>query len=288
MLRNLYRKIVEKLLKQYRVEIIDDITLSQSRQFALKPITVILLSMLLLFSIIIGTASMIVFTPSIRKHIPGYLDPIYTEEQNKLLDQLVMLERRVSEQDTIIKSLSQLAGTEGVEAQQKMSQYLDTAQRRVSPVVGSLTSSTNTEFRNTGFPPAYTSVLPATNRSSLIYILSPLEGEVRQGFNPDIGHYGVDIVADENELIRSAADGFVIISDYSDESGLFLVIRSEGDIITTYKHNSRLLKKVGEYVYAGEPIAVIGNSGENSSGFHLHFELWHQGNALDPDDYIHF
>ena len=288
MLRNLYRKLVEKLLKQYRVEIIDDITLSQSRQFALKPLTVILLSMLLLFSIVVGISSMIVFTPSIRKHIPGYLDPIYTAEQNKLLDQLIMLERRVSEQDTIIKSLRQLAGTEGVEAQEKMSRYLDTAQRRPALMPGSFASGTNGSAENTGFPPAFARALPATNRSSLIYILSPLEGEIRKGFNPDIKHYGVDIVADENELIRSSSDGFVIISEYSDESGLMLEIRSDGDIITIYKHNSQLLKKVGDYVYAGEPVAVIGNSGENSSGPHLHFELWHQGKPLDPVDFIHF
>ncbi|RMG27856.1 MAG: hypothetical protein D6730_06260 [Bacteroidetes bacterium] len=305
MLRNFYRKLVEKLTRKYRIEIIDDITLSQSRQFALKPITVIWLSLLLFFSIIVGTASLVAFTPSVRKHIPGCLDPQVAETQKKLLDRLTMLERRVSEKDTIIKSLQLLAGVEGDSARLRMLHSLEAAREAMPAQVRPAASPSAVEpapqpAAESANPASETPepeprviirtvpVVKASSRSPLLNLFPPLKGEKRLGFDPEKKHYGVDIVADEKAVIHAAADGFVVVSEFSDESGLMITIQSADNVLTIYKHNSRLLKQVGDYVYAGEPIAVIGNSGENTSGPHLHFELWHNGQAIDPINYIQF
>lgn len=311
MLRNFYRRIMEKLMRKYRVEIIDDITLSQSRQFALKPITVILLSLLLFGSIVIGTSSIIVFTPSIREHIPGYLDPGFVEDQNLVKDQLTLIERRIREQDTIIKSLRQLAGIEGDSLQEILAKNLEASRNTPEAVNSSPINSPPVEsptpekvvpppdkepqqitepaiINQSKSPETVLPIIRTSNRSPLLNLFRPLKGKNSQGFNKADLHYGVDIVADEKTLIHSAADGFVVVSEFSDASGLMMMIQSQSDIVTVYKHNSRLLKKVGDYVYAGEPIAVIGNSGENTTGPHLHFELWYKGQPIDPSNYIQF
>ncbi len=319
MLRNFYRKLLEKLTRKYRIEIIDDVMLSQSRQFAIKPITVIFLSLLLFASIVISTASLIIFTPSIRQNIPGYLNPAYTAEQNKLLDQLTLIERRIHEQDTIIKSLRQLAGIEGDSLKEEMVKNLDSAEQireseakenklleaetaKLAAEKAEAEAETNIEVSD---PPTVevveqpliqeqkpqknrTPAVRASYHSPLLNLFLPLSGTKLKGFSKENQHYGVDIVADEKAFIRSAADGFVVVSEFSDESGLMLAIQSRNDIVSIYKHNSRLLKKVGDYVYAGEPIAVIGNSGENTNGPHLHFELWYKGQPIDPSNYIQF
>ncbi|MEQ8469981.1 MAG: M23 family metallopeptidase [Marinoscillum sp.] len=121
-----------------------------------------------------------------------------------------------------------------------------------------------------------------------IFLFTPMEGIVTDGFNPKKDHYGVDIVAKENEPVKSVADGMVIFSSWTLDSGYVLGIQHRGNLISVYKHNSELLKNVGNFVSGGEIIAIIGNTGELTSGTHLHFELWHNGNSVNPQEYVAF
>jgi murein DD-endopeptidase MepM/ murein hydrolase activator NlpD len=107
-------------------------------------------------------------------------------------------------------------------------------------------------------------------------------------YNPTIKHYGLDIAGKANEPIKATLDGTVIISGFTGETGHVIGIQHGNNMLSLYKHNSALLKKIGDFVKAGEVIAIIGNSGEHTSGPHLHFELWYNGNALDPGKYISF
>ena len=101
-------------------------------------------------------------------------------------------------------------------------------------------------------------------------------------------HYGVDIVGPENEPIKATLDGTVILATWSSETGYTITVQHTNNLISVYKHNSVLLKKVGDYVKAGEAIAIIGNSGEQTTGPHLHFELWYNGSPVNPIDYMTF
>ena len=122
-----------------------------------------------------------------------------------------------------------------------------------------------------------------------MYLFKPIEGIVTDGFDPAADHFGTDLVAKENEPIKSIADGIVIFSSWTLEGGYVIGIQhTRGNLISIYKHNSDLLKNVGNFVTRGEIIAIIGNTGELTSGPHLHFELWHRGNAINPEDYIAF
>jgi murein DD-endopeptidase MepM/ murein hydrolase activator NlpD len=121
-----------------------------------------------------------------------------------------------------------------------------------------------------------------------LYLLAPLIGKITAAFNEAEGHWGVDIVAPKNSAILSITDGYVLYADWSLETGNTLLIQHEDNLVSVYKHNSMLLKKIGDFVKAGEAIAIIGNTGSLSTGPHLHFELWHEGRPVDPLNYIKF
>ncbi len=121
-----------------------------------------------------------------------------------------------------------------------------------------------------------------------IYFFTPLKGYVVKKYVEAEHHFGVDIVAKPDETVLSIMDGTVIFSDWTVETGYVLIIQHDNDIISAYKHNSRLLKKAGDRIKAGEAIATVGNSGELTSGPHLHFELWYKGKPVDPEQYILF
>ena len=119
-----------------------------------------------------------------------------------------------------------------------------------------------------------------------IYFFKPVEGVVSRGYDPSIAHYGTDVVAKKNEPIKATADGTVILSSWTQDSGYVIGIQHKNQIISFYKHNAVLLKEVGDVVQAGDIIAIIGNSGELTDGPHLHFELWYDGKPLDPQEFI--
>lgn len=120
------------------------------------------------------------------------------------------------------------------------------------------------------------------------YFYAPIQGIVTTEFNLKDEHYGVDIVSKQNEPVKSVAEGTVIFSDWTQESGNVLAIQHRGNIISVYKHNSALLKKVGTFVNSGQVIAIIGNTGEFTTGPHLHFEMWFNGHPVDPAEFISF
>jgi len=134
-------------------------------------------------------------------------------------------------------------------------------------------------------------VLVATNYNGMAqqYIAPPIMGgHVTDQFDMEKKHYGIDITAPRNTPVQSILEGTVISSDETMDTGKVIVVQHKDNLVSFYKHNSVLLKKVGNFVNAGEAIAIIGNTGEMSDGPHLHFELWQNGKPVDPNDYIDF
>jgi len=131
---------------------------------------------------------------------------------------------------------------------------------------------------------------PSSRGTSLknIQFYMPVKGIVTEKFNVQAGHPAIDIVSEPNEPILSTLEGTVIISTWSLTTGYIISVQHAHNLISTYKHNSSLLKKEGDHVTAGEPIAIIGNTGELSTGPHLHFEIWYNGSPINPEDYITF
>ena len=118
--------------------------------------------------------------------------------------------------------------------------------------------------------------------------LSSVKGIVTRTFNPVEGHFGIDLVAGPNEVVKATLDGTVIMSTWTLETGYVIQVQHDFELISVYKHNAALFKTVGQKVVAGDAIAVVGNSGELTTGPHLHFELWHARLPLDPLEYMVF
>ncbi|MEM1268754.1 MAG: M23 family metallopeptidase [Bacteroidota bacterium] len=117
--------------------------------------------------------------------------------------------------------------------------------------------------------------------------MAPVNGGVMtRGFNAQIGHYGIDVAVPQETAVRSIGEGFVVLADWTYGSGYVIAVQHADGYVTVYKHNSRLLKRVGDKVGERETIALSGNSGQTSSGPHIHFELWHEGLAQDPQYYL--
>jgi murein DD-endopeptidase MepM/ murein hydrolase activator NlpD len=121
-----------------------------------------------------------------------------------------------------------------------------------------------------------------------LHFFPPVKGIISNGFNLATNHPFIDIAAQENSVVSAVLDGTVIMSAWTEETGYTIQIQHENDLISIYKHNSKLLKKSGEKVKAGTAISLVGNTGTLSSGVHLHFELWHKGVPIDPVKYIKF
>ena len=128
----------------------------------------------------------------------------------------------------------------------------------------------------------------ATVQLDKLHFFTPVRGMVTNSFNPSNNHFGTDIVAGPNEVVKATLAGTVIMATWTLETGYVIEIQHDNNLISVYKHNAELLQKVGLRVKAGDAIAIIGNSGELTTGPHLHFELWQNGVALNPENFIVF
>lgn len=119
-----------------------------------------------------------------------------------------------------------------------------------------------------------------------LHFFPPVKGVITQEYNKAISHPYIDIATEENTVISSVLAGTVISAEWSDLDGYVIEVQHDNNLISIYKHNAKLLKKKGDKVSAGTPIALAGNTGKTSTGVHLHFELWHKGEPINPATYI--
>lgn len=121
-----------------------------------------------------------------------------------------------------------------------------------------------------------------------IFFYSPITGFISARYNVTEAHYGVDVVAKKNEPVKCVADGTVIFASWTQDSGHVIAVQHQGNLVSVYKHNAEILKKVGNFVSGGEIISIVGNTGELTDGPHLHFELWSDGSPVNPEDFVSF
>ena len=120
------------------------------------------------------------------------------------------------------------------------------------------------------------------------YLFAPIKGLVTEKYDAKTKHYGVDIVCKKDEAVKNVADGTVIMASWTEDTGNVIVLQHKSNLISVYKHNSVLLKKVGDFVRTGEAVAIVGDTGRLTSGLHLHFELWYNENPVNPEKFITF
>ncbi|MDR6237200.1 M23 family metallopeptidase [Aureibacter tunicatorum] len=121
-----------------------------------------------------------------------------------------------------------------------------------------------------------------------LFFIKPVDGMVSSPFDQKIDHFGVDVVTKEHEAVKAVADGTVLLSGWTQEEGYVVMLQHKNNLVSVYKHNSEILVKQGQIVSAGDVIGIVGNSGDLTTGPHLHFELWFNGNPVNPRHFVSF
>lgn len=279
-------KVITKLRNKYRLVILNDDTFEEKLSFKLSRLNVFVISGLTGILLIAGTTLLIAFTP-LREYIPGYSSTKLKLSALHLASVTDSLENQIAYN---ARYLDNLQGIINGKPPQDMSDSLVVDSRNEASIDFSPSEEDSILRKLVEEEERFN--VPVNGGEQLkvqsLNFFTPVKGLITNAFNPEENHLGVDVVAKENEVIKSAQDGRVIFAEWTAETGYVIILQHAEKFISVYKHNSDLLKSQGEEVSAGEPIAIIGNSGELSSGPHLHFELWFNSYAVDPQEYILF
>jgi len=228
--------------------------------------------------ILVGTvaAGLLVFTP-LRTLIPGHEPEGLREKARRSALRVAALQDSMSMQREHIEQLRKL-----------ITGRIDSVSRRPSGPEGELATGVPTGGADTRPDVEPSLDAPADDLADVRPpVPSPVEGGFpTRRFDPQSNHYGVDVAVSEGTQIRAVGDGYVVLADWTREAGHTLAVQHTGGYLSVYKHNNQLLKEVGDRVRAREVVAVSGNTGEVTTGPHVHFELWRYGRPLDPRSYV--
>lgn len=277
----------EKKRTNYRLAVIDDKSHEQlvTIRFTKTSAFVAILTILVMLCALVY--SITAYTP-VRTFIPGYPDAHSKRAAIQNAIKVDSLERVIFRWEMYSENLKRvLAGEEALKIDSILinTRKPSDAKADVSGLMkqDSLLRQNVMEEEQFGISARKQRDLPVEG----MLFFTPLKGVVSQGYDPAIHPY-VDITAPSGSVVKAVLDGTVIFSGWSDDAGHTIQIQHDGDIVSIYKHNEKLLKKTGDKVSAGTPIALVGNTGEMTTGTHLHFELWHKGETLDPTKHISF
>ena len=284
---------LKKLNRKYDFLMSHDESGRPMLNFKLNLLNLILVIIGIALLLIIMTTFIIAFTP-LREYIPGYTDTNLNREVYELSLRADSIEKEMMKKDVYFENLKKIVGGYDFAADSALASIniyeplpkgvTDTITLKKSVQDSLLRVEYEAQSQYNLFGDDY---LPPAKPSSLVKnFFVPLNGPIINGFNPDGGHFGVDIATDGDKIINATLDGTVVFSTWSINSGYCIGIQHEDSYFSVYKHNATLLKKEGDYVKAGEAIAILGRSGEAEESEHLHFELWHSGIAINPAEYM--
>lgn len=299
-----FKRFKERLHFKYRLVIMDHETLEEKLSIRLSRYNVFVIGATSSVIIVLLTTIIIAYTP-LREYIPGYAT---VDVQRKIYDLRLKsdsLERVFQQNNLYIYNMKRILDGKDVldfmPADSIIKEELAHSDSLSDDADGSPTSSDSLfrkevesqmkyfgTARKTAPETQATVVQPKADPLKNTFLVTPLRGYVSNVYNPGTQHFGVDIVAAPNTPVNSVLDGTVIFSGWTPKTGHTIAVQHRNNIISVYKHNSVLMKKEGDLVRAGEPIAIIGNSGSLTTGIHLHFELWQNGFSVDPRRYISF
>lgn len=283
------QKLMQRLRFKYKLVFLNEQTYEEVFMLRMSRLNVFTYLISASMAIIFLVTIIIAFTP-LREYIPGY--PTGAERRlmirnTQRLDSLVM---EVNKRDNLLKNIRTILSGNVIN------------DRDTSSSAGISQSSKDIHFTKSAEDSIFRAQIeeeekynlgiakhaPAPLQLEHTFFHCPLKGMITNGFGDSHDHYGVDIVATPGSRVAAVLDGTVVFTGWTIETGYVIQIQHDNNLISFYKHNSKLLKNTGNTVKAGEAIAHVGNSGEQTTGPHLHFELWSKGSPINPEDYISF
>ena len=276
----------KKLFNDYKVVVSSEDTFEEKLAFKASKINAFLL-MLVYSAILISFTIGIVFFTELRELVPGYSSSDLLNRAVYLTQKTDSLERQIELNNKFYKSIEDVLSGKIDEFIPRENIFVDSTISE-SLALTILPSSEDSILRK------YVENEDKFNLTKNELVIenkmfySPIKGDITQSFNFEENHFAVDISADVGTPVKSILDGKILFSEWSVDTGHVIIIDHGDNIISVYKHNSKLLKEQNDYVQAGEVIAYSGNQGNLSSGPHLHFELWNNGTPIDPEPLLNF
>ena len=271
---------------KYRLVVLNEDTFEEKVSFKLSRMNVFVVGTLSAMALIALTILLVAFT-SLREYIPGYASTDLRRQAVELLEVTDSLSRVIDYNDRYVERIRGVLSGQYAPSEIEIDSIdlpfvLDTTTIELSPIREDslLRAQVALEDRYNLFE---------NNKAAFdAALFSPLSGMITQAFDPEIKHYAIDITAVQDAPVKSIAAGTVVFSEWTSDTGYVIMVQHKNGMLSVYKHNGSLLKNQGDAVLAGEVIAAVGDTGEFSTGPHLHFELWENDRPVNPLNYIDF
>jgi len=277
-------KLREKLTFKYRLVVLNEDTFEERFSFKLNRLNVFVFGSVSAILLVSLTAFLIAFTP-LREYIPGYSSSKLKKQATDLVYQVDSLEQQLEVNDIYIQNIRKvLTGkikdinvNKDSIAEQLRIEDIDL---HPTPIDSAFRQQIEREDRFSVFE-------KATKKTDLVFS-SPVKGQISDLYNPKEKHYAIDVAVKKGTPIKAAADGTVIFTGFTADTGFVIILEHPKNFITVYKHNETIHKEQGDLVKSGEVIGIAGSTGTLTTGPHLHFELWNDGFPINPINYIDF
>ncbi len=278
-------KLKQKLTDKYRLVVLNEDSFEERFSLKLSRLNVFVFGGFFSILLIAATGILIAFTP-LKEYIPGYSPSSLVRKATKLSLDTDSLKIKLTHLENYTTALKTVFSGE-VEPE-----YIDSIKTKVRNRTFDERELNATKkdslFREKVDRKTRFSLEKNTKSTIKIVFFAPLNGPISQTFEASSNHFAVDITAKMGDPIKATADGTVIFSGWTIETGYVLILKHANEYTSVYKHNGNLLKKQGDFVKSGEVIATVGSSGKLTTGPHLHFELWSGGYAVNPTNFIDF
>ncbi len=284
--RQKQKKIVKKLLSKYRLVILNESTFEERFAIRLTRLNVFLIASLASITLIFSTFILIAYTP-LKEYIPGYSSTKLKKEATLLNYKTDSLVQRLQYNAQYYASIRKvLTGDVSAESVNKDSLIIAT-QNAIATNQIAINKEDSLLREKVEKEDKYNLFEDGLDQSNYV-LFPPVHGAISEHYNIKEKHYAVDVVVANNTPVKATADGTVIFAEWTLETGFVVILEHNQELISVYKHNSEITKKQGDIVKSGEVIAMSGNTGEYSTGPHLHFELWSKGYPINPTNFIDF
>jgi murein DD-endopeptidase MepM/ murein hydrolase activator NlpD len=277
------KKWLRKLKYTYRLVFYNDSTFEEVWHVRVTMLNVLSTIGTLLILLIGGSIALVMFTP-MREWVPGYPTQAMRNQLITNVLQIDSLENELQLHEKYFNAMKAFIAGREPEMQEPLA---DTSTSRYSNITFTR-SEEDSLMRKQVEEEERFNFQAKDNGKQKATFFKPVEGVVTNRFDLKSAHYGIDLVAKPNAVVKAALDGTVILASWTVETGYVIELQHDDNVITVYKHNASLMKKQGDHVKAGEAIAIVGNTGDLTTGPHLHFEIWQKGKPVNPETYIAF
>lgn len=280
------KKLAKKLLHKYRLVILNEDTFEERFAIKLTRLNVFILTSISAISLVFITVLFIAFTP-LREYIPGYSSAKLKKEATMLNYKTDSLVQKLEVDKLYFASIRKVLTGDVSSLEFNRDSLIEAAKNDLDILQVSTNREDSLLREKVGKEDKYNLFEIAGDHSSYV-LFPPVNGNISESYNLEEKHFAVDIVVPENTPVKATADGTVIFAEWTVETGYVVIIEHNRELISVYKHNAAITKSQGDLVKSGEVIAMSGDSGELTTGPHLHFELWSKGYPVNPTNFIDF